>query len=55
MGSYNMYKGVHCCHNDELINGILKGEWQWDGAIISDWGGIIADVTALVNKVLGKD
>ena len=39
MGSYNMYKGVHCCHNDELINGILKGEWQWDGAIISDWGG----------------
>ena len=39
MGSYNLYKGVHCCHNDELINGILKGEWQWDGSVISDWGG----------------
>ena len=39
MGSYNMYKGIHCCQHDELNNGILKGEWQWDGAIISDWGG----------------
>lgn len=39
MGSYNMYKGIHCCHNDELINGILKGEWKWDGSVISDWGG----------------
>ncbi len=39
MGSYNMWKGVHCCHNDELLNGILKKEWNWDGALISDWGG----------------
>ena len=39
MGSYNLWKGVHCCHNDELLNGILKGEWQWDGALVSDWGG----------------
>ena len=39
MGSYNLWKGVHCCHNDELLNGILKGEWGWDGALVSDWGG----------------
>ena len=39
MGSYNMYKGIHCCQHEELNNDILKGEWQWDGAIISDWGG----------------
>ncbi len=39
MGSYNLWKGVHCCHNDELLNGILKKEWQWDGALVSDWGG----------------
>ena len=39
MGSYNMYHNVHCCHNDLLINGILKGEWKWDGALVSDWGG----------------
>ena len=39
MGSYNLWKGDHCCHNDELLNGILKKEWQWDGALVSDWGG----------------
>lgn len=39
MGSYNLWKGVHCCHNDELLNGILKKNWNWDGALISDWGG----------------
>ena len=39
MGAYNMWKGVHCCHNDELLNGILKRDWGFDGAVISDWGG----------------
>ena len=39
MGSYNLWKNVHCCHHDELLNGILKREWQWDGALVSDWGG----------------
>ena len=39
MGSYNLLQNVHCCHNDSLLNGILKKEWQWDGALVSDWGG----------------
>lgn len=39
MGSYNLYKNVHCCHNDELLNGILKRDWGFDGVLISDWGG----------------
>ena len=39
MGSYNLLDNVHCCHNDFLLNGILKKEWQWDGAVVSDWGG----------------
>lgn len=39
MGSYNLWNGVHCCHNDALINGILKKSWNWDGALVSDWGG----------------
>ena len=40
MGSYNLWKGVHCCQNDTLLNGILKGEWGFDGAVVSDWGGV---------------
>ena len=40
MGSYNKYKGQHCCHNRYLLNDILKGDWAFDGAVISDWGGV---------------
>jgi len=40
MGSYNRFKGQHCCHNDTLLNKILKQEWGFDGAVISDWGGV---------------
>ncbi len=39
MGSYNYYKGEHGCHNQYLLNDILKGEWGFDGAVVSDWGG----------------
>lgn len=39
MGSYNKYKGEHCCHNQYLLNGILKRDWGFDGVVISDWGG----------------
>ncbi len=39
MSSYNLYKGQHVCHNKVLLNDILKGEWGFDGAVISDWGG----------------
>lgn len=40
MGSYNKWKNVYCCQNDTLLNKILKDEWGFDGAVISDWGGV---------------
>ena len=39
MGAYNLYKGQHACHNQYLLNDILKGEWGFDGVVVSDWGG----------------
>ena len=39
MGSYNQFRGQHCCENDYLINQILKGEWGFKGLVMSDWGG----------------
>lgn len=39
MGSYNQYNGQHCCHNEWLLNRILKTEWGFDGVVVSDWGG----------------
>lgn len=38
MGSYNQYLNQHATHNERLINEILKGEWAFDGAVITDWG-----------------
>ncbi|WP_270569469.1 glycoside hydrolase family 3 C-terminal domain-containing protein [Coprobacter secundus] len=40
MGAYNQYKGQQCCHNQYLLNDILKQDWQFDGVVISDWGGV---------------
>ncbi len=39
MGAYNQFRGQHCCHNKILLNDILKGEWGFDGTVITDWGG----------------
>ena len=39
MGAYNMYKNQHNCHNQWLLNDILKGQWRFDGVVVSDWGG----------------
>lgn len=39
MGAYNQLRGEHCCHSDLLLNKILKGEWNFDGTVITDWGG----------------
>lgn len=38
MGAYNKVRGVHATHNKLLNNDILKGEWNFDGCVITDWG-----------------
>ena len=39
MGAYNLYQNQHNCHNNIMLNQILKGDWQYDGVVVSDWGG----------------
>ncbi|MEH0153289.1 glycoside hydrolase family 3 C-terminal domain-containing protein [Limibacter armeniacum] len=39
MGAYNKYDGQWCCHNDILLNHILKRDWAFDGVVVTDWGG----------------
>ena len=39
MGAYNKFRGQFCCENDYLLNHILKGEWGFQGLVMSDWGG----------------
>ena len=47
MASYNLFRGTHCCHNGYLINDILKGEWGFDGVVMSDWAGCHDTVEAV--------
>ncbi|GJM64182.1 beta-glucosidase family protein [Persicobacter diffluens] len=49
MGSYNQYNGQWCCHNEKLLNDILKKEWQFDGAVITDWGAVHSTEEAVNN------
>ena len=49
MGSYNLYNGQFNCHNKRLLLDILKGEWGFDGVVVSDWGGCRDDDEAIVN------
>ena len=49
MGSYNLYNGQFNCHNEKLLCDILKGEWGFDGVVVSDWGGCRVSEEAVLN------
>ena len=49
MGAYNLYNNQHNCHNEILLNKILKQEWGFDGVVISDWGGAHNTLEAVKN------
>ena len=49
MGSYNLYNGQFNCHNEKLLCDILKGEWGFDGVVVSDWGGCRVSEEAILN------
>lgn len=51
MGGYNLFRDQHACHNDYLMNKILKGEWGFDGTVISDWGGTQSTQEAIYNSL----
>ncbi|KAF4125013.1 beta-glucosidase [Geosmithia morbida] len=39
MTAYNMVNGHHADSNEFLLKDVLRGDWGWDGLIMSDWGG----------------
>lgn len=51
MTAYNKINGVYCNGNERLIGGILRGEWGFDGLVISDWGGTFDKVASVRSGV----
>lgn len=43
MSSYNRLNGTHASENSFLLRDLLKGEWGYDGLVISDWYGTYSD------------
>jgi beta-glucosidase len=39
MCSYNRVNGDFACENKHLLTDILKGDWKFQGFVVSDWGG----------------
>ena len=39
MSSYNLINGTYANENHHLLMDILRGEWGFDGAVVTDWGG----------------
>lgn len=46
MSAYNRLNGTHCSENAWLLTSVLRGDWSWDGAVISDWFGTRSTVPA---------
>lgn len=40
MNAYNKVNGSHCSEHKELLDDILRKEWEYDGTVISDWGSV---------------
>ncbi|MGN0814811.1 MAG: glycoside hydrolase family 3 C-terminal domain-containing protein [Candidatus Coproplasma sp.] len=38
MCAYNKINGEYCCENKWLLSDVLRDEWGFDGAVMSDWG-----------------
>lgn len=47
MTAYNKLNGVYCSEHEWLLREVLRGEWGFDGAVVSDWGAMSSSVASV--------
>lgn len=47
MTAYNKLNGVYCTEHEWLLREVLRGEWGFDGAVVSDWGAMSSSVASV--------
>ncbi|MDQ1720895.1 MAG: beta-glucosidase, partial [Pseudonocardiales bacterium] len=47
MAAYNKVNGVYCSQHHWLLTDVLRGEWGFEGLVVSDWGAVVDRVAAL--------
>lgn len=47
MAAYNRINGFHAAQDPWLLNRVLRGEWGFDGVVVSDWGAVTDRAAAL--------
>lgn len=47
MTAYNKLNGVYCSENEWLLREVLRGEWGFDGTVVSDWGAMSSSVASV--------
>jgi len=52
MCSYNLVNGVYACGDDHLLNGVLKGDWGFNGLVLSD---AFATQSSVASAMAGLD
>ncbi len=46
MSAYNRLNGTYCAEHEWLLRDVLKGEWGFDGVVVSDWWGTMSPASA---------
>lgn len=47
MCSYNKINGTYASQNQWLLTDVLRGEWEFDGYVVSDWGAVVDPVASI--------